>query len=159
MFDRLLSFIKGISDGRPADRPIVADDPRVAAAALMFHIIDADGVRDKAEHRQLRRTLAGAYDLKGPELERIVADGEAAEREAVDLYAFTSILKRDLDDDARIEFIGLLWEMVYADGERHELEDNLVWRIAELIGVSSRDRVNMRLKVRNELGLDDENAD
>ena len=37
-----------------------------------------------------------------------------------------------------------MWEIVYADGELHELEDNVVWRVAELIGVDRRDRVEAR---------------
>jgi uncharacterized tellurite resistance protein B-like protein len=37
--------------------------------------------------------------------------------------------------------------MVYADGEVHEFEDNLVWRIAELLGVQSRDRIARRARV------------
>ena len=78
----------------------------------------------------------------------MLAAGEQADREAVDLYAFTSVLKRHLDEEARVEFIGLMWEVVYADGELHELEDNTVWRVAELIGVDRRDRIAARQRAR-----------
>ena len=81
--------------------------------------------------------------------------GDEAHNEAVDLFAFTSVLNRSLDETAKIEFIGILWEMVYADGEIHELEDNIVWRTAELIGVSQRDRVLMRQRVRDEQDADE----
>jgi uncharacterized tellurite resistance protein B-like protein len=40
----------------------------------------------------------------------------------------------------------MMWEIVYADGELHEMEDNTIWRIAELIGVESRDRVEAKRK-------------
>lgn len=154
MLDRLLNFLRRLpGDAGPETDGSGADDPRVAAAALMFHVIDADGVRDDAERQRLRQVLARAHDLSGSELEAVMRQGEAAEREAVDLYAFTSVLNRHLDEAARIEFIGVLWEMVYADGERHELEENVVWRVAELIGVSSRDRILMRQKVGG--GIDD----
>jgi uncharacterized tellurite resistance protein B-like protein len=150
MLERLKSFLRSLpgsgADAAPAD----ADDPRVAAAALMFHVIDADGVRDEAERRRLREILSQAYAITGRELDAVIDAGEEAEREAVDLYTFTSVLKRHLDEKARVEFVGLLWEMVYADGELHELEDNVVWRVAELIGVSSRDRTDMRRRVRGE---------
>ena len=73
-----------------------------------------------------------------------------ADDEAVDLYAFTSILKRALDQEQRISFVELLWEVVYADGDRHELEENVVWRIAELLGVSARQRVWARQRVEGE---------
>ena len=60
---------------------------------------------------------------------------------------------RSMDEADRIGFIELLWEMVYADGVRHELEDNVVWRVSELLGVSGRDRVHMRQRVQERLGL------
>ena len=78
----------------------------------------------------------------------LVAAGEEADREAIDLYAFTRVLKRHLDAEARIEFIGLLWAMAYADGRADELEDNTVWRVAELIGVDSRDRIAARQRIK-----------
>ena len=74
--------------------------------------------------------------------------------EAVDLYRFTSILMNTMSASDRIGFIEILWEMVYADGVRHELEDNVVWRISELLGVSGRDRVLMRQRVQERLGIE-----
>ncbi len=38
----------------------------------------------------------------------------------------------------------MMWQVVFADKANHELEDNMVWRIAELIHVSSRDRTILR---------------
>lgn len=152
MLDRLKAFINSLSD-HPRRKAPQADDPRVAAAALMFHVIDADGVRDDAERRRMADMLAGAYALTGDDLERVMAAGEEADREAVDLFAFTSVLNRVLDGAAKVEFIGILWELVYADGEMHELEDNIVWRVAELIGVSPRDRVLERRRVRDARGV------
>jgi uncharacterized tellurite resistance protein B-like protein len=154
MLDRLMSFFGGLSDSK--DRDETVDDPRVAAAALMVHIIDVDGERDAVERARLREVLSRAYAITGAELESIVAKAEEADREAVDLFAFTSILNRRLDEQAKVEFIGLLWEMVFADGEMHELEDNVVWRVAELIGVSPRDRTVMRKRVREAAGVSGE---
>jgi uncharacterized tellurite resistance protein B-like protein len=153
MLERLKSFFSALPE-KPRGSGLKADDPRVAAAALMFFVIDADGVRDEAERARLREVLAASYALSGDELDEIVKAGDEAHNEAVDLFAFTSVLNRSLDETAKIEFIGILWEMVYADGEIHELEDNIVWRTAELIGVSQRDRVLMRQRVRDEQDAD-----
>ena len=90
----------------------------------MYHVMDADGVRQDAEWERMK-------EAAGAELRRHrrrsstpwSRPAKRADQEAVDLYAFTSVLKRHLDAEARIEFIGLMWEIVYADGELHELED------------------------------------
>ncbi len=147
MFDRLLSFLQGLpaSDGN-GDRAD-QDDPRVAATALMLHVIDADGIRRDSEKDRLKELLVATYDVEGANLSSLLKVAEKAEHEAIDLYAFTSVLKRHLDDTSRVDFIELLWEVVFADGELHELEDNVVWRVAELIGVGQRDRIAMRQRV------------
>jgi uncharacterized tellurite resistance protein B-like protein len=36
---------------------------------------------------------------------------------------------------------------VYADGRVSEFEENVVWRAADLLGVSSRDRMELKQRV------------
>lgn len=146
MFESIRSFLAGFNH-RTGSAPAAEDDPRVAVAALMFHIIEADGVRDPEEGALVKELLSQTYGLQGPALEMLAAQGEAADSEAIDLYAFTSVIKRHVDYAERVELVRLLWELVYADGEVHELEDNLLWRIAELIGVERADRLFARQQV------------
>jgi uncharacterized tellurite resistance protein B-like protein len=61
----------------------------------------------------------------------------------VDFYRFTSAIA-SLEQPERLEIVRMMWQVVFADGKNHELEDNMVWRIAELIGVSARDRTTLR---------------
>lgn len=139
MFERVFSFLRDMP-GATSDRPR-EDDPRIAAAALMYHVMDADGIRQDVEWDRLKVLLGEEYNIGGEELAQLVNAGQKADSEAVDLYAFTSVLKRELDEEARIHFVRILWDIVFADGELHELEDNTLWRIAELLGVDRRDRI------------------
>ncbi len=107
-----------------------------------------DGLPWLADTTSLAAALTEAYQVSGAALDALFAAAEQADQEAIDLYGFTSVLKRHLDAPARLAFIGLLWDVVYADGERHELEDNTVWRIAELIGVDAPSRVAERQRAR-----------
>ncbi len=144
MFERVISFFKDLPLPGGAAGAVSLDDPRVAAAALMHHVMDADGVRQDGEWERIRQLLGEHYHISGRQLDELLRDGEAAEHESVDLYAFTSVLNRHLDEGERIAFIHLMWDVVYADGVLHELEDNTLWRIAELIGVDRRERVLAR---------------
>ena len=144
MFERFLAFLQELSAGETtAGRPRT-DDPAVAAAALLFHIMDADGVRSREERAVIEREIAESFSVDAETLSSILSAGEAAERESVDFYAFTRVLMNALDAGQRVEFIGMMWEIVYADGELHELEDNVVWRVAELIGVERHQRIAAR---------------
>jgi uncharacterized tellurite resistance protein B-like protein len=41
----------------------------------------------------------------------------------------------------------MMWQVVFADGEVSEFEDNLVWRAADLLGVSREERIALRQRV------------
>ena len=143
MFDALKSFFDEMR-GAPTERPFDADDHRIAAAALLIHIANADGHVDEPERHRLHRIIEDKFQLDPPTANKLIAFAEESEREAVDLYHFTSVLRRALDAEGRRAVVGLLWDMAYADGAVHEFEENIVWRISELLGVSPRDRIALR---------------
>ncbi|SKA06451.1 TerB family tellurite resistance protein [Consotaella salsifontis] len=139
----LVRFLGGDGEG-VAGSSLGPDDPRVAAAALLVHVERADGRMTEAERESLRAALATEFSLSEDEIDRVTDAGGQADAEAVDLYRFTNVLMHALDAQGRVRFIELLWEVTFADGEVHELEDNLIWRIADLLGVSTRDRMLMK---------------
>ncbi|GAA5664606.1 hypothetical protein F9K88_12490 [Brucella intermedia] len=142
MFDRLLDFLKELpaSGFRDRNEKFSNDDPRLAAAALLYHIMDADGETRESERKKLSSMLSLKYGLKGDSLKRLIRAAEKADQEAIDLSDFTSVLKRQLDYQARLDLIGLMWEMVYADGKVSEVEADVMWRVAELVGIRQDDR-------------------
>ena len=152
MFDTLREFIKGLREDDGRGRP-VRENPDVAAVALFFNVIAADGEVTKAEQAMLRDLVAKDYASSPSDIDDLLKKGELADSESVDLYSFTSVLNRKLDPDEKVHFIELLWELAYADGVRHELEEHIVWRIADLMGVDGRDRVLARQKVATRRGM------
>ena len=125
------------------------EELRLAAAALLVRAAVIDGQFDALERRKLKDILQARFDLGGDETRRLLGDAETREHEAVDIYRFTSVLCRELDQDGRKRIVEMLWEVVMADGIVHEFEANLVWRAAELLGVSTRDRVLLRKAVES----------
>ncbi|WP_174801573.1 TerB family tellurite resistance protein [Martelella limonii] len=154
MFEKISRFLQDITSDAPHGEPR-PDDARVAVVALCYQVMEADGVISDSERKRLRELIESQYDLHGAGLEQLISAGEEAGSEAVDFYRFTSDVKRHLDDDQRVRLIALLWDIAYADGSRSEMEDNVVWRIAELIGVSGRDRVLERQAARKRAAIDD----
>jgi len=126
---------------------IVHSQKQLAQAALMYHVIAVDGVIRDEERARLIEVLSGQFEIDADEAEQLAYQGRDAEHEAIDLYQFTSILKRALGEDERVTMIENLWEMVFADGVVHEMEDNVVWRVAELLGVDTRERMLLKQRV------------
>jgi uncharacterized tellurite resistance protein B-like protein len=110
-------------------------------------MIRIDGTVTDDETETIRVALDTQFGLSGDDLDQVLAEARRRDDEAVDLYGFTSTLKAKLSAEERIEVIEMLWRAVYADGVVNELEDNMVWRTAELLGVSSRDRMILRKRV------------
>ena len=79
--------------------------------------------------------------------DRLIASAMLVEGEAVDLYHFTSVIMRSVNEEGRLRIVEMMWELVYADGQVTEFEDNVVWRAADLLGVSSRDRIELKHRV------------
>lgn len=128
----------------PVDAGRGPPDEQLAAAALLFHVVAIDGVVSAEERAKLREVLRRRFDLDEESAEDLIGAARQADLEAVDLYGFTSVLKARLDAAGRERVIEMMWEMVFADGEVHEFEDNVVWRVAELLGVSGRDRIRLK---------------
>lgn len=124
------------------------DEVRVAVSALLFHVIAVDGAVLAEEREALIAALSQRFQLDASEARSLFEAGRKADNEAVDLYGFTSVLKRALDRADRERLIELMWRMVYADGRVHEFQDNVVWRVAELLGVPSQTRIRLKQSVR-----------
>jgi uncharacterized tellurite resistance protein B-like protein len=146
MLDALKELFAGLN-GSQNTKHFEDGDHRLAIAALLVHAVAIDGVVDDAERDKIRKLLAGEFSLSPEETRELVAEAREKDREAVDLYSFTSVLKRSLDFDQRARCVEMLWEAVYADGEVHEFEDNLVWRVAELLAVPREERLRLKREV------------
>ncbi len=146
MFDAIKSLLADLSGRERADDSAPMDE-RVATAALLIHAIAVDGDISPREREALRAALVHTYGLNRSEADDLIERARERDQEAVDLYGFTSVLKRRLDQDGRERVIEMMWEIVFADGKVHEFEDNVVWRVAELLGVSSRDRIRLRKRI------------
>lgn len=147
MFKILKSLFEG--DQKAVDvKAFTGDDVRLAEAALMFHVMQSDGYIKDVERAKMKEVLSADFDLSDDEINELIEAAQLAENEAIDLFRFTSLLKANLERPRRIQIVENLWEMVYADGVVHELEDNVVWRIAELLSIQTPERVAMKQRVK-----------
>jgi uncharacterized tellurite resistance protein B-like protein len=144
----LLTTLKDIADrllGEDQHAKRLRDEElQLAAAALLVHASLVDGHADPEERRKIKSLLQTRFNLGDDQFARILEEAEAWERDSVDLYSFTSVLCRELDQEGRQRIVEMLWEIVLADGVVHEYEADLVSRGADLLGVSPRDRVRLR---------------
>jgi uncharacterized tellurite resistance protein B-like protein len=152
LWTKLKDLVEGVGADRSRAGTLREEELRLASGALLITAGTIDGDFDVSEKRKVKALLERRFDLGPGEVRQLFEESAARERDAVDLYRFTSVLCRELDQDGRKRIVEMLWEVVMADGAVDEFESNLVWRVAELIGVSTRDRVELRKIVEARLG-------
>ena len=148
MLNGLRQFIADVVSPA-AHGPRAFDDTgfRLAATALLIHVISLDGEPSKTEKRKLHSLIESHFGLDHGTADQLIASATLVEGEAVDLYHFTSVITRSIDEAGRLRIVEMMWELVYADGQVSEFEDNVVWRAADLLGVPSRDRIDLKHRV------------
>ncbi|KQV35616.1 MULTISPECIES: TerB family tellurite resistance protein [unclassified Rhizobium] len=156
MFERFRSFLENLA-GNGTEK-IAPDDPRIAVMALCIQVMEADGEILDSERRKVRSMIKEYYHLDDAAIAALIKAGETAESQAIDFFRFTSDIKRHFSEEQRVDLVGMLWEIVYSDGKRSEMEDHVIWRIADLLGVSGRDRVLKRQEAAAKLDVAEEPA-
>jgi len=120
---------------------------QLATAALLTRVATVHIEMSQARRAKLHAVLRSHFDLDDPATAMLLEESAAVDRTAVDLYRFTHQLNQFLNDESRRRLVRMMWEVVYADGRVNELEDNIIWRVADLLGVTTRQRVELRQQI------------
>ena len=114
---------------------------------LMFEIAMSDGTLDKSELAILKKRAEhiSAEDEKASDIIKRVVD-EAAESSS--LYPTVQEINKEFSFDQKAEVLKNLWELIAVDGIINHYEENLYFKIAELIKVK-RSKAN---QIKQETG-------
>jgi uncharacterized tellurite resistance protein B-like protein len=150
----LKEVIAFFSDLASSEKPhhFADNDYRIAVAALLVHVATLDGDLDQADRDKLHELLKSRFGLDDALTAELIDAAAAADNESVDFYRFTSALMRALDEHGRERMVEMMWQMVYVDHVATEFEDNVVWRVADLLGISARERLALKRRVAGEDG-------
>ncbi len=152
MFDAIKSFVTDLANGDRQAGALDDRDLRIATAALLVHAAAIDGGMSAAERDKLRNLLQQRFELDDAAADELIEQAAMADQKAVDLYHFTRQLNDSLDEQARLRMVEMMWKIAYADGAVSPFEDNLIWRVADLLGVSGAERIALRHRVAAQSG-------
>jgi len=127
---------------------------RLAAAALLFEVVRADGTVKDEELTVMRAALQSTFGLARDEAEEIVSLAGDASRGAASLYEFTSLVDRELGFDEKKRLVELLWLVAFADAAKDALEEHIVRQVAGLLHVPHPDFIDAKIRARARSGLD-----
>jgi len=147
MFGSLKAFIASLAEDARPQTQLESKDCRLAIAALLIRVATVESEMSQARREKLHVVLKSGFDLDGRATAALIDAAAAAEQSATDLYHFTRRLNAELDQEGRLRIVGMMWEMAYVDERANEFASNIIWRAADLLGVSSRERIELRRRI------------
>jgi uncharacterized tellurite resistance protein B-like protein len=127
------------------------DEYKVACTALLCEAASMDGVFDENEKKLILVLIQKQFNVDANEANKIYIEGKNLAENSSQLYGFTRVIKESWEIEKRITLLEMLWELAYVDGELDAAEDMLIRRIAGLIHVEDRDRIEAKQKVLNKI--------
>jgi len=145
MFDALMRVFQSAKPRRMPERsPQRESNPRLSAAVLMVEAAIQDEHFCERERAMIQSLLMRRFGLEEEEFVQLMATAEEQNKRMVQLLGYTSDISDSMEMTQRVELIGMLWDVAYADDTLHPDEDLLIRRIAGLVSVGDRDRVVAR---------------
>jgi uncharacterized tellurite resistance protein B-like protein len=120
---------------------------RLACAALLVEMSQLGDSEDRAQSTVLEATVRQKFDLSAGETHELLELARTEQREAVDYYQFTSLIRDHFDYPDRVRLIEALWRVAYADNELEPLEEHMVRKIADLLYVEHSDFITAKLRL------------
>jgi uncharacterized tellurite resistance protein B-like protein len=153
MFEALKGFLAEFAGKQAPARKFDDTDVRLAAAALLVHVGDADGRFGKRERNRAQALVGEYFQLDTSRAASLIREALERDHEEVSIDSFVTVLKRNLNKDARLKIVAMMWDIVFADGSANDAEDSIVWRIAGMLEVPQEDRdILRRSRIPDELG-------
>lgn len=134
MLERLSAFF-----GNPAGytTPLPDADAPHAMGALLVRAAKADASYLFEEIAIIDKILAKRHSLNPVQAAKMRAECELLEKKMPETDDIAAILEHAISTDEKEATLRALWQVVYADGIKHDEEDRLLHHIEEVLGVSA----------------------
>jgi len=121
---------------------------RLAAAALLVETARANFSQDAAELAKLSDLLGSVLKLSEAEVRELVADARENVENATSLYEFTQVINAHCNPEQKLQLIGGMWAVAYADGDADKYEEHLIRNVADLLYVPHSNYIQCKLAAR-----------
>jgi uncharacterized tellurite resistance protein B-like protein len=144
LFNTLIEFATRTLGPLPDAHRAPEDDQRLAIAALLLHVARADGRLRDAERARLAALFQFWFGLPAEDAKRLVARGDVVDRETHSLASLVEMIGHNVPTAERRELLAMAYTVAAVDGAVQEFEDDLVWRVGQLLGLDDQDIVALK---------------
>jgi len=145
MFNTIKALFTGQDNAEPKHKK---HDISLAVTAMMIEIMRIDGKLDSAERQVIFNAIEKRFDLSHEAVETLIDEASEAQSKSTDLHQFTSLINQQFSTEERIDILKELWQVAMADGHIDPYEEQLIRRIAGLIGVYHGEFIQAKIHAR-----------
>lgn len=135
MYSSMKEFLERIVSKGDDAIAIHVDDKKLAAAALLYHVIRVDGRVRPEEVARFREIVQQYLEVSDDEINQFQTLVEETISNSIALTDFTGQL-RSLPIEEKRKILDYMSEISLSDQELHEFELNMVARVADLLDLS-----------------------
>ncbi|NDD48969.1 MAG: TerB family tellurite resistance protein [Alphaproteobacteria bacterium] len=142
-----MNFIKNLFKKENSKSDTVSFEPtelQIAISKILVRTAKIDDEFHILEEQKILELLTKYFSLNDEDSKNLMELGISEEKSATDLYAYTNTIKKSLELNERKKIIEMMWQIIVTDDNFDPYENNLVWRVAELIGISTRERIQIK---------------
>ncbi len=148
-FAKLMHRFKGgVQQAEPERDPL-----RLATAAVLLEIAQADGTFTPAEDGDVVGYLKRAFDLSDDAAQELIAEAAELRNRTIDHFALTNFIRKNATLGERIDIVKTMWRIVYSDRRLTDYENYLVRKLADLLGLEHHVMIEAKVSVLRELGM------
>lgn len=122
----------------------------LAACALLLEVTLSDHEENVEELEQMQQAMQDSFAITPEVFDALLSASRHHLKHSVSLYEHTRVLNDALDHPSKIDLIGKMWQVAYADGHLDHYEEHLIRRVAELLYVEHRDFILAKLDARDQ---------
>ncbi len=108
---------------------------RISTATLLIEVCRADFEEQESELDRMRHLMAQQFSLNETELDELMLQARESADKLVGLQQITRLLNEQFDASMKIRVVEMMWQVVYADGDKHHYEEHLIRQVSELLYV------------------------
>ena len=144
MIDKLTDFLKTFYSPH---QDFNKHEPslEIACTVLLCEVMKADGILQEEEKASLKEFILAQFNMKEEVINETIQTALKVSDDATDFYQFTKKINLHYTIEQRIEIIGYLWKLAYADGELATLEEHIIRKISDLLHLRHSEYIQTKL--------------
>jgi uncharacterized tellurite resistance protein B-like protein len=152
LVEHFSEYLNALSAGRGGEAPPLSErELQMAAAVLLVQVLRADL---RVKEGEIETVVAGIETVLGLEHEQAIELAKAAARYARGPDAMKLAVRcvdQCLTRPQRVELAEWLWRIAFSDAELASHEEYLVRKTAEMLGLSTADLVEAKVRAKEAL--------